>query len=806
MIGTTILHFQILEKIGEGGMGVVYKARDTHLDRLVALKFLPPHVADTAEERARFALEAKAAATLNHPHVCTIYGIEDHEGQQFIEMEYVEGTTLRARIGPSGLPAQEALVFSLQIGEALREAHGRGIVHRDIKSENILVTAKAQVKVMDFGLAKFKGSSHLTKTSSTVGTLAYMAPEQIQGAEVDARSDIFSFGVVLFEMLTGRHPFRGEHDAAMMYSILNEDPVELTSVRPDLDPEIGRIIQRALEKDPEDRYQHVDDMVSELRRLQKKSSRVTRPLPTEGPSTSGSAAQRAGTTGPVPSPVREPGTPLPGKRRRPLVIGTAAVALLGALTAAYFLLVSPRESVRSMAVLPFANQSGDPELEFLSDGFTETLINRLSRLPGVRMMSRSSAFRYKGSDVDPAEAGAAMGVEAVLAGRILRRGDRIAVGVELVDVQDHSHIWGEQYQRSASDLLALQDEITREISQQLRVTLSGEDEEVLSRGPTGNTEAYELYLKGRFHWNKRSREGFESAVSYFNQAIEQDPRFALAYVGLADAYSVMSVYFMLPPAEAFARSRAAAQKALELDPSLAEAHLIMAVTLSEYEWQWEKGEESYKKAIALNPNYATAHQWYGESLAAMGRIDEAIAELHMAQQLDPLSPIIATSLGTAYAWLSRFDDAQRELSKALEMDPAFPRALWTRGVVRYLRGDTTAAINDMRGLLASTTENDDAHSTLAFLLGRSGNIREAADLTRQLHQKAKSRYVSPYLLAVCYAGMGDRNEAFRWLEKGFEERSSGIVYMRGDPLLGPLHGDPRFNKMLVAMGLKPEER
>ncbi len=660
-------------------MGVVYKAEDTRLKRTVALKFLPQGLETQDDERARFFQEAQAASALNHPNVCTIYDIAEGEAGQFIAMEFVDGVTLRQKITAGGLEPGIATGYAVQIAEALEEAHGKGIVHRDIKSENIMVNTKNQVKVMDFGLAKLKGSLRLTKATTTVGTLGYMAPEQLQGGDVDARSDIFSFGVLVYELLTGRMPFRGEHEAAMMYSILNEDPVPLTTVRPDLDPELERIVQRALEKDPEDRYQRVDDIRRELLRLQKKTGRVTRPVSAEILAHAGSSPAtptRPGSVEPPPQPAVKPA--------RRLLYGAITLVALMTLVAVYFLFFARGESIRSIAVLPFVNQSGNAELEFLSDGFTEALINRLSRLPGVTMMSRSSVFRYKGKDIDPAEAGAALGVQAVLTGRILQHDNRISVAVELVNVRDHSHIWGDQYQRSSADVLALQDEITQEISHQLRVTLTGEEEKLLAQAPTRNSDAYELYLKGRFHWNKRSREGFESAISYFHQAIEKDPGFALAYVGLAECYSVMSVYFMLPPSEASAQARTAVKKALDLDPALPEALVIMAVLSSEYDWEWEKGLESYKRALELNPNYATAHQWYGETLAAMGRVDESIAQLRKAQELDPLSPIIATSLGTAYAWVSRYDEARKQLAKALELDPTFPRALWTRGVVRFV--------------------------------------------------------------------------------------------------------------------------
>ena len=409
MLGKIISHYRIIEKLGEGGMGVVYKAEDTRLKRTVALKFLPQGLETQDDERARFFQEAQAASALNHPNVCTIYDIAEGEAGQFIAMEFVDGVTLRQKVTAGGLEPGIATGYAVQIAEALEEAHSKGIVHRDIKSENIMVNTKNQVKVMDFGLAKLKGSLRLTKATTTVGTLGYMAPEQLQGGEVDARSDIFSFGVLVYELLTGRMPFRGEHEAAMMYSILNEDPVPLTTVRPDLDPELERIVQRALEKDPEDRYQRVDDIRRELLRLQKKTGRVTRPVSAEMLAHAGSspaAPARPDSVEPPPQPVVKPA--------RQLLYGAITLVALMTLVAGYFLFFARGESIRSIAVLPFVNQSGNAELEFLSDGFTEALINRLSRLPGVTMMSRSSVFRYKGKDIDPAEAGTALGVQAVL--------------------------------------------------------------------------------------------------------------------------------------------------------------------------------------------------------------------------------------------------------------------------------------------------------------------------------------------------------------------------------------------------------
>jgi len=798
MIGTTIGHFRILAKLGEGGMGIVYKAEDQKLKREVALKFLPVHLTATEEERARFVQEAQSAATLNHPNVCTIYGIEEHEGQQFIEMEYVDGVTLREKFEGKQLKGEEGVDFAIQIGEALSEAHSKGIVHRDVKAENIMVNAKNQVKVMDFGLAKLRGSLRLTKTSSTIGTLAYMAPEQIQGEEVDARSDIFSFGVVLYEMFTGRMPFRGEHDAAMMYSILNEDPDSLTKYRQDLPAELERVIERALEKDPGDRYQHADDMVSELRRLKKKSGRVSR---------LSSAVQPPPTVEPVGAVVGgsvAPSAPTEPVRRRsgrlPLVVAAAAGVAVVVL-AAFLFLFQPEEAIESMAVLPFVNESGDPELEFLSDGFTETLINRLSKLPGMKMMSRSSVFRFKGEDVNPAEAGRSLGVMAVLAGRILQHGDRITVGVELVDARDQTHIWGEQYTRGLSDILSLQDEITREISRQLKVTLTGDEEERLSSAATRSDEAYQLYLKGRFHWNKRTTDGIEKAAEYFRMAIERDPGYALAYAGLADAYNLMSVYYIMPAKESRVKAKAAVLRALELNDQLAEPHVTLAAIYTEDEFEWEKGEEQFKRAIELNPSYATGHQWYGEFLAAMGRSDEALRELQIAQELDPLSPIIPTSLAVGYAIRGEYDEGLRQIDKALELDPSFPQAIQNRATIYFLQGKRNEAVTEQRRAVESTGGGIEYQAYLAYFLAQKGEKKEAVAILRRIEEIARESHVSPIIFGFIHTGLEEWDEAFEWLSRAVEERSSGVIYLRIDPAYRALRSDPRFEKLMERIGL-----
>ncbi len=782
MVGKTISHYRILEEVGKGGMGVVYKAEDTKLRRVVALKFLPQHLNLNDTEQARFLQEAQAAATMNHPNVCTVYDIIDESGQQCIVMEYIDGTTLKERMPAKSV--QEALAYAVQIGDALKEAHAKGIVHRDIKSENIMVDRKNQIKVMDFGLAKLRGAMKLTRTSSTVGTLGYMAPEQLQGGEVDTRSDIFSFGVVLYELLTGRMPFHGEHEAAIMYSIVNEEPRALQSLRTEISPELERIVRRALEKDPEDRYQHVDDMVSELRRLHKQTTRVVRPDQPQ-------PASREERAKPARAPVRW---------KKPLWLGLAAAVLVAAALW-YFLPGRSDQTITSMAVLPFVNTGGDASNEYLSDGFTEGLINSLSRLPGMKMMSSSSVFRYKGKEIDPRAVGNELHVGAVLLGKILQNNDALTVSVELVDTKDNSHLWGEQYTRSLSDLASLQGIITRDLSNQLNIALSGEQQHLITQRMTENSEAYQLYLKGRFYWFKRTREGLTKAVDYFNQAIEKDPSFARAYAGLADSYVVMGGYSFMPPKESEEKSRAAARRALEIDDRLAEAHTTLAVLYENYDWDWKNSEREYLRALELDPNYATARQWYGEFLGSTGRPEAALAELQKSIELDPLVPIHYLSTYTVLLPLHRYKDAVQFVQKALEIDPNFPRAHSALGWIYNATGKQEDAVRETGIAIVNSDSSAEYLAELGYILGRMGKRTEASSVLDLLQRKARREYVDPYLLGSVYVGLGNNDEAFQHFTHAVDVHSTYMEYLNVDPVFEPVRGDPRFKALVKRVGL-----
>ncbi len=648
-----------------------------------------------------------------------------------------------------------------------------------------MVNAKNQAKVMDFGLAKLKGSLKLTKASSTVGTLAYMAPEQIQGGEVDGRSDIFSFGVVLFEMLTGRMPFRGEHDAALMYSILNEECDTVQKYRQDASPELDRIIRRALEKDPADRYQHVDDMVSELRRLQKTSTRVVRPeamQPEKG----------------IQHVSVQSGSPKTSKTNLWIV----ATSIVAVVTSAWFLFFNkPAERITSIAVLPFVNAGPDPSAEYLSDGFTESLINSLSKLPGVKMMSRNSVFRYKGKEVDPQIVGKELNVGAVLLGRITQNADALSVSVELVNTSDNSHMWGEQYERKASGIITLQNEISRELSKQLSITLTGNEEKQITKNATENTEAYQLYLKGRFYWNKRTADGFRKAAELFQSAIDQDPGYALAYTGLADCYNLMASYYILPPSEASAKSRAAANKAIELDNALGEPHTNLASIAVDYDWRFDVAEREFKKSIELNPNYATAHHWYGEFLAAMGRGEEGLKEIQKAIEIDPLAPILYVSSSLVEYSLGDHQKALTNADRALELDPKFPRAFSIKAQILTELGRETEALKYAREAITASENGIEYRAWFGHVSGRFGKRQDAEKILNELLETSKEQFVAPTLIASVYAGLGNKDKAFEWLEKVYRDRSGDAVYLNIEPAWKTLRSDPRFAALAKKVGI-----
>ena len=779
MIGQTICHYKILEKLGEGGMGVVYKAQDTKLDRFVALKFFPPHLHASEQDKARFVQEAKVAAALNHPNICSIIDIQDHDDQMFIVMEFVDGETLRDR--KNSLSFKQTIDIGIQIAEGLAAAHGKGIVHRDIKPENIMMRKDGIAQIMDFGLAKLEGVASFTKAGSTIGTTSYMSPEQVQGVETDNRSDIFALGVVLYELFAGRLPFNGAHETAVMYEIVNVDPPKLSTQKPGIDQECERIVMKCLEKDRGERYQSAREVAVDLKRLRRDSEgkQVTRGSVGGGIVTNSSKANSHWT-------------------KIAIALGLLALLVVGGK----ILIRNRGDGIESLAVLPFANASADSSMEYLSDGITESLINSLSQLPKLKVMSRNSVFRFKGNMGDLQSVAQKLGVRAVLVGRVLQHGENLNISTELIDASDNTHLWGEQYNRKYADILVIQGEITNEISQKLSLRLADQSDTHSTKLSTENTEAYQLYLKGRFHWNKRSPDGLRRAIEYFQQAVEKDPNYALAFSGMADAYAVLGwfEYGIVPPQDAYPKAQAAARKAIEIDPKLAEPYASLGLISTCYDYDWPAAEQNYKRALEINPSYPTAHQWYGEYLTSMGRLKEGVAEMKFALGLDPLSLIITRDVGWMLYYARRYDEANEYFRKALELDPNFSRAHLLLGESYIQQGLLDQAIAEFK-TAARLSEGTVSSIMIAYCHARAGRIREAKHILDGLLALSAKQYVPAGGIALVYMGLEDRDKAFAWLNKSLEERSGVFAFVKVDPLFDGVRDDPRFVALLKKRGL-----
>ena len=830
--GTYLGRYEIRSQLGAGGMGEVYLAQDTQLRRPVAIKLLPPEFSGQRERLHRFEQEAYAVAALNHPNIAHVYEIGEADGTRFIVMEFIDGQTLRELIRSGDIDLMKLLGYLQHAAEGLAKAHAAGIVHRDLKPDNIMITRDGYAKVLDFGLAKLVepqpsttrtgGGSELAtailqqhSTPGTVlGTVGYMSPEQAQGKtdQIDHRSDIFSFGCILFEVVTGRKAFEGRDAIDILNKIIREPVPSVSGFRPDAPNHLPRIVRRCLAKDPEERYQTIKDVAIELKELRREFTATTARInSTVSPTAVGSTLRSPTTAEPVSLSTTESSSSAEYiineiKQHRLTAAVAFVVLVLGAVGLYFYLHARSTEvAIDSIAVLPFVNESSNPDVEYLSDGMTESLINSLSQLPNLLVKARSSVFRYKGKEVEPQQVGSELNVQAILSGRVVQRGDDLTLYLSLVDGRNGNQLWGEQYNRKLTNLVTLQNEIARDVANKLRVRLSGAEEQKLAKNYTENVEAYQLYLKGRFYWNKRTPEALKRAVAYFNQAIALDPSYALAYAGLADAYALYLEFGILPSRESVPQARDAALKALSLDDRLAEAHASLGIILLWADYDFAAAEREFKRAIELNPNYATAHQWYGSLLISLGKTEEALTQYRRAVEIEPLSVVMNYSYGSGLFYARRYDEAIAQSKKTLELDANSLGAYFWLGYAYVSRGDYAQAVEAFaksREVIGDPEAAELMRKNFAkggwqmFLLGVLEDRRRGS---RAFVFGADS----PYRLAQVYLLLGNKEEAIAQLNKSYDIREPLLTRLKVDPRLDGLRGDPRFQDLLRRVGFTP---
>ncbi len=813
-VGTQLGRYKIHSAIGAGAMGEVFLAEDTKLERKVAIKILPEDFAQNDERMRRFILEAKSASALNHPNIITIHEVGEINDTHFIATEYIEGETLREKIERNELTLLDSIKIAEQIAAALSVAHRAHIIHRDIKPENVMIRPDGIVKILDFGIAKLtEQKTEIDAEAATaiksgtsagmiIGTANYMSPEQARGKPVDERTDIWSLGICLYEMLSGKQPFSsGDSISDMIAAILKSEPAPLEDNIP---AELQRIVKKCLQKDASERYKEAKDLLVDLRQM---ARQLEIRLEVERANSTGKNEAKtqiidAPTTA---APALSSAEYLTGeiKQHKRGFLAVLSILLLATIGLGYWFYSNRSantKQIESIAVMPFVNESGNADTEYLSDGMTETLISSLSQLPNLNVKARSSVFRYKGKEANTQTIGKELNVQAILNGRVVQRGQDLTLYVELVDVATENILWKENYNKPMSNLISLQTEIARDVSQKLKTKLSGADEQKLAKNYTENTEAYQLYLKGRFYWNKRSPDGLRKAVEYFKQAITLDPNYALAYTGLADSYSLLPVFdSKATRRETMPLAKEAALKALSLNDNLAEAHVSLAPVLSDYDGDWTGAEQHFKRALELNPNYPTAHQWYGEMLVREGRFDEGLAETRRALELDPFSLITNLVLGINLNAARRNDEAIIQIQKTLELDPNFADAnefLFEAYANKGMYAEAVAAYSKQKTLDGELPSEIEATRDAFAKSGWNGFLRHVIN-----YLESPPNQGDGVDLASFYARLGNKDKALAWLEKAYEARSEGLTFLKVDARFDNLRDDPRFKDLLKRMNL-----
>ncbi len=812
-------HYRIVSKIGAGGMGEVYLAEDTHLDRKVAVKILNEKFARHESNLQRFIKEAKSASALNHPNILVVHEIGEAEDAHYIVSEFVEGETLRGIFNQKTLKLSEVLDISIQIAGALSAAHGAGIVHRDIKPENIMIRPDGFVKILDFGLAKLVGQKPIGSEQSTVkqnetakglilGTVNYMSPEQAQGEKVDERTDIFSFGAVLYEMIAGKTPFGSNSMSETFANLINSEPQPLLRFAEGMPDEVQRIVSKMLRKNKDGRYQTMKGLLADLKDLRETLAFNERLKKLPPPDAENATAIVQAATSNASNQTDETNYSFARqiKQHKPLAVSVLIALLVCSIGFGYYFLSAKKSALnaggkKSLAVLPFVNASRDSNAEYLSDGITESIINNLSQLSGLRVMSRNSAFRFKNNQTDTSNIASQLGVESLVTGDIKQLGDRLVINVRLIDASDDSQIWGNQYVKTSADIIAVQDEIAQAVAQNLRLKLPNSKQQQLGKKYTENAEAYELYLRGRHHYSKSTESDIRKGIGFYQQAIDVDPSYALAYAGVADAYRQLSIGVFEPAKEVMPQAKAAAEKALEIDENLAEAHIALGWIEFLYDWDWKAAESELKRAIELAPNNSDAHFAYAHFLSNAGRHEEAVSEGKLSRELDPLSLMTNTFKGHFLFFAGRNDEAIARVQQTLEIEPNFwlAHAVLARVYIHQKR--YSEAIAELQKARQFSGGSVAPITSLGYALAKSGNREQAQATLTELKSLTAGNYVPAYSFAMIYNGLGEREEALKYLEKSFEERDSVLSFLKIDTEWDDLRPDPRFQDLLRKVGL-----